>query len=96
VKRFCRFTFREFDSLGRFALLTLILSTAAVAGMLVFTWLALIGIRSIGFGWFEPSESLVMGSFLLLVGVGRAICLAKLFAILHKQCLPFASRLTPN
>jgi ABC-type nickel/cobalt efflux system permease component RcnA len=54
---------------GGFALLTLILSTAAVAGMLVFTWLALIGIRGIGLGWFERYESLMMGSLLLLVGV---------------------------
>jgi nickel/cobalt exporter len=54
---------------GGFALLTLILSTAAVAGMLVFTWLALLGIRSIGLGWFERYESLVIGSLLLLVGV---------------------------
>ena len=54
---------------GGFALLTLILSTAAVAGMLVFTWLALIGIRGVGLGWFERYESLVMGSLLLLVGV---------------------------
>jgi nickel/cobalt exporter len=38
---------------GFFALLTLILSTAAVAGILVFTWLALVGIRGIGLGWFE-------------------------------------------
>src|SRR5437773_12376920 len=54
---------------GGFALLTLILSTAAVAGMLVFTWLALIGIRGVGLGWFERYESLVMGLLLLLVGV---------------------------
>ena len=54
---------------GGFALLTLILSTAAVAGMLVFTSLALLGIRSIGLGWFERYENLVMGSLLLLVGV---------------------------
>ena len=54
---------------GGFALLTLILSTAAVAGMLVFTSLALLGIRIIGLGWFERYESLVMGSLLLLVGV---------------------------
>src|SRR5438128_7684401 len=54
---------------GGFAMLTLILSTAAVAGMLVFTWLALLGIRGIGLGWFERHESLVMGSLLLLVGV---------------------------
>ena len=35
---------------GGFALLTLILSSAAVAGMLVFTSLALLRIRSIGLG----------------------------------------------
>jgi nickel/cobalt exporter len=54
---------------GGFALLTLILSTAAVAEMLVFTSLALLGICSIGLDWFERYESLVMGSLLLLVGV---------------------------
>jgi len=54
---------------GGFALLTLILSTAAVAGMLVFTSLALFGIRGIRLGWFERYESVVMGSLLLLVGV---------------------------
>jgi hypothetical protein len=52
-----------------FALLTVILSTAAVAGMLVFTWLALTGIRSVRLRWFERYESLVMGSLLLLVAV---------------------------
>ena len=45
---------------GGFALLTLILSSAAVAGMLVFTSLALLRIRSIGLGCFERYESLVM------------------------------------
>ena len=54
---------------GGFALLTLILSTAAVAGMLVFTSLALFGIRGVRLGWFERYESVVMGSLLLLVGV---------------------------
>jgi len=54
---------------GGFALLTLILSTAAVAGVLVFTSLALLGICSIGLRWLERYESLVMGSLLLLVGV---------------------------
>src|SRR5881227_293079 len=56
-----------------FALLTLILSTAAVAGMLVFTSLALFGIRGIRLGWFERYESVVMGSLLLLVGVMVAL-----------------------
>jgi len=37
--------------------------------VLVFTSLALLGICSIGLGWFERHESLVMGSLLLLVGV---------------------------
>ena len=54
---------------GRFVLLILILSTAAVAGVLVFTSLTLLGICSIGLRWLERYESLVMGSLLLLVGV---------------------------
>ena len=52
-----------------FALLTAILSTAAVAGMLVFTWLALTGIRRVRLHWFEQYESLIMGVLLSLVGV---------------------------
>jgi nickel/cobalt transporter (NicO) family protein len=43
---------------GGFALLTLILSTAAVAGVLVFTWLALIGIRGTGLGGLNAMKAL--------------------------------------
>jgi hypothetical protein len=37
--------------------------------MLVLTWLALTGIRSVRLRWFGRYESLVMGSLLLLVAV---------------------------
>ena len=52
-----------------FALLTLILSVATVAGMLAFTWLALTGIEQIKLRFFEKYESGVMGVLLCLVGV---------------------------
>jgi len=73
---------------GGFALLTLILSTAAVAGMLVFTSLALLRIRSIGLGCFERYESLVTGSLLLLVGV-MVLLFEKVTARFdYRNCLP--------
>ncbi len=52
-----------------FALLTAILSVATVAGMLIFTFLALTGIEQIKLRWFEKYESGVMGALLCLVGV---------------------------
>jgi ABC-type nickel/cobalt efflux system permease component RcnA len=52
-----------------FALLTIILSLATVAGMLVFTFLALAGIEQIKLQWFEKHESGVMGALLCLVGL---------------------------
>lgn len=52
-----------------FGLLTMILSIAAVAGMLLFTWLALTGIRAVRVRWFERFESFVMGALLLLLGL---------------------------
>ena len=52
-----------------FALLTLILSVATVAGMIFFTSLTLAGIRNLRLRWFEEHESGVMGSLLLGVGV---------------------------
>ena len=52
-----------------FALLTVILSVATVAGMLAFTFLALIGIAQIKLRAFEKYESGVMGALLCLVGV---------------------------
>ena len=52
-----------------FALLTAILSVATVAGMLLFTFLALTGIEQIKLRSFEKYESGVMGALLCLVGV---------------------------
>jgi ABC-type nickel/cobalt efflux system permease component RcnA len=52
-----------------FALLTIILSAATVAGMLVFTFLALAGIEQIKLRWFEKHESGLMGGLLCLVGL---------------------------
>ncbi|MEO6873154.1 MAG: hypothetical protein ABI233_13195 [Chthoniobacterales bacterium] len=52
-----------------FALLTAILSVATVAAMLLFTFLALSGIRQIKLRSFEKYESGVMGALLCLVGV---------------------------
>jgi nickel/cobalt exporter len=52
-----------------FALLTLILSAATVAGMLVFTGLALAGMRAIRVRWFEQYESGVMGLLLVVIGM---------------------------
>jgi nickel/cobalt exporter len=52
-----------------FALLTLILSVATVAGMLAFTFLALTGMEQIKLRWFEKYESGVMGALLCVVGV---------------------------
>lgn len=52
-----------------FALLTVILSVATVAGMLGFTFLALTGIEQIKLRSFEKYESGVMGVLLCVVGV---------------------------
>jgi ABC-type nickel/cobalt efflux system permease component RcnA len=52
-----------------FALLTAILSIATVAGMLIFTFLALTGIEQIKLRSFEKYESGVMGALLCLVGI---------------------------
>ncbi len=52
-----------------FALLTVILSVATVAGMVVFTLLALAGIEQIKLRSFEKYESGVIGALLCLVGV---------------------------
>jgi len=52
-----------------FALLTVILSVATVAGMLAFTWLALTGIEQVKLRWFERYESGVVGAVLSLVGL---------------------------
>jgi len=52
-----------------FALLTSILSVATVAGMVVFTWLTLAGMRRINLGLLEKYELGLMGVLLCAVGV---------------------------
>ena len=52
-----------------FALLTVILSMGTVAGMLIFTFLALTGIEQIKLRSFEKYEAGVMGALLCLVGI---------------------------
>ena len=56
-----------------FALLTVILTVATIAGMIVFTALALTGIEQVKLRSFERYEAGVMG--LLLCGVGVLIIL---------------------
>src|SRR5438034_9629914 len=51
-----------------FALLTVILSVAPVAGMVVFTWLTLAGMRRINLGRLEKYELGLMGVLLCTVG----------------------------
>ena len=52
-----------------FALLTAILSVATVAGMIVFTWLTLAGMRQINLRLLEKYELGLMGALLCAVGV---------------------------
>ena len=52
-----------------FALLTAILSVATVAGMIVFTWLTLAGMRRINLGLLEKYELGLMGALLCAVGI---------------------------
>ena len=52
-----------------FFLLTLILSVATVAGMVVFTWLTLAGIERLKLGFLEKYESGVLGGMLCLLGL---------------------------
>jgi len=52
-----------------FALLTIILTAATIAGMIVFTFLALIGIEQVKLRAFEKYEALIMGALLCIVGV---------------------------
>ena len=52
-----------------FAILTAILSIAAVLGMLLFTSLTLIGLGRIKLGLLEKYESLIMGTLLCAVGL---------------------------
>lgn len=52
-----------------FAFLTAILSVGTVLGMVVFTWLTLIGLEKLKLKWFERHESGVLGGLLCLLGV---------------------------
>lgn len=52
-----------------FALLTAILSVGTVLGMLVFTWLTLIGLGKLKLKWAERYESGVLGGLLCLLGL---------------------------
>ena len=52
-----------------FALLTIILTVATIAGMVAFTWLALTGIEQVKLRSFEKYEAGVMGVLLCVVGV---------------------------
>ena len=52
-----------------FFLLTLILSVATVAGMIIFTWLTLAGIEKLNLKFLEQYESGVLGGMLVLLGL---------------------------
>lgn len=52
-----------------FFLLTVILSVATVAGMVIFTWLTLAGIEKLKFKLLEKYESGIMGALLCLLGI---------------------------
>ena len=52
-----------------FFLLTIILSVATVAGMVVFTWLTLAGMEKLKFVFLERYESGLMGALLCLLGI---------------------------
>lgn len=54
---------------GGFALLTAILSIGTVLGMLVFTWLTLIGLEKLKLRWIERYESGVLGGLLGALGL---------------------------
>lgn len=54
---------------GGFALLTAILSIATVSGMVIFTWLTLIGLEKLRLRWLERYEGGVMGGLLCLLGL---------------------------
>ncbi|MDO8539670.1 MAG: hypothetical protein Q7S40_04455 [Opitutaceae bacterium] len=52
-----------------FALLTVVLSVATIAGMVVFTWLTLLGLEKLKLRWLERYESGVLGGLLCLLGM---------------------------
>jgi cation transport ATPase len=52
-----------------FALLSAILATATVAGMIVFTWLTLLGLQRLRLKFLENYEPLVVGGVFCLLGL---------------------------
>ena len=54
---------------GGFILLTIVLSVATVAGMVVFTWLTLVGLEKLKLRWLKRYESGVLGGLLCLLGL---------------------------
>lgn len=52
-----------------FFLLTVILSVATVAGMIIFTWLTLTGMEKLKLRFLEKYETAIMGALLCLLGV---------------------------
>ncbi|MGZ5538210.1 MAG: hypothetical protein ACXWG0_06755, partial [Chthoniobacterales bacterium] len=54
---------------GGFALLTAILSVGTVAGMILFTWLTLMGVQKVKLDRLEKFESGIIGALLGIVGV---------------------------
>lgn len=52
-----------------FALLTVILSIGTVLGMVVFTWLTLVGLEKLKMKWVERYESGVLGGLLCVLGL---------------------------
>jgi ABC-type nickel/cobalt efflux system permease component RcnA len=52
-----------------FALLTVILSVGTVLGMVVFTWLTLVGLEKLKLKWVERYESGVLGGLLCVLGL---------------------------
>jgi nickel/cobalt transporter (NicO) family protein len=51
------------------SLLTAILSIGTVLGMVVFTWLTLVGLEKLKLKWVERCESGVLGGLLCLLGL---------------------------
>lgn len=52
-----------------FALLSVVLAGATLAGMVVFTWLSLVGFERLEFGALERHEGAILGALLCILGV---------------------------
>lgn len=53
-----------------FALLSMVLAIATVAGMMVFTWLTLLGVERLRFDLLERYESGILGAIIIFLGLG--------------------------